>query len=1138
MMRVRAAAALVCVVAAIVVASIASPGALAASAAPGWLVSSVAEPSNFSSAENAKCSAEEGPAFCDRYLVTVTNVGGAPSDEAIPIRIVDTLPAGLKPVAMRGQNFENEASVGCNVTETTCEYAGSVAPGGTIGIIVEVEVLSAAGTVTNAVKVEGGGAPAVTTSAPLTLPNTVEMTPPGYGIAGFAMQVSDLEGAIDGQAADHPNDVTTMINLNTFAETRAEGRTLPENVQQPRDIVVTLPLGFIGDPLATPKCTAVQLIGNGGEETKCPPASRIGTTLLFGEGRVSGSVMPSAAGISDVYNMVPEQGYPALLGFKVRGRGVSLYASLVHTAAGYAVRVVAPGLPRTIGFEGFGLTLFGDPNVANGEPADPQAFFANPADCSSGPLTARLETDSWAAPGQWQSAQSTVYPHVGGCSLLQFAPTVEVRPEVSESESPSGLDVRIKAPQNPNNFPVLATPDLKAVTMTLPEGMTVSPGAADGLTGCEATGPNGIDMPGAPLHPDEAGEGEEIGADGMSHLSAGHCPLSSQIGTVQITTPLLADPLEGHVYLAAPQCGGGGQAACTSADATNGRLFGLYLEGEGSGVVIKLAGRVSVDPTTGRLTARFTDLPQQPVSEVSLHLMGGPRAPLANPRACGQAITSADITPWSAPVTPDALPSASFLVTWNGNLEGCPATLPFAPTLTAGSLSAAAGRFSPFTLTLQRADRSQDLSRLQVKMPAGLLGMLSSVPLCAEPQASQGTCPEASLIGSTSVTVGSGSHPFLVNGGRVYLTESYRGAPFGLSIVVPAVAGPFNLGNVIVRSAINVDQSTSAITITSDPLPQFLDGVPLRIQTLNVTVDRPGFTFNPTSCAPQQVAATVEATQGAVAHLSAPFAAEGCRNLPFKPSIKVSTQGNGTVGGGVNGKGASLDVKVTQLPGEAAIHKFDTQLPLALPARLTTLQQACTEKQFAANPASCPAGSNVGFATAITPVLNVPLTGPAYLVSHGGAAFPDLVIVLQGQGVRIDLVGNTDIKKGITFSRFDTVPDAPISSFELKLPEGRHSVLAAIKNLCAPSKTITVTKHLTRHVHGHTKHITTKVKQTVPEGLLMPTAITGQNGAVLKQNTKIAVTGCGKPTKAKRAKAKARARRTARAAEEGMGRNA
>jgi hypothetical protein len=1121
MMRVRAAAVPACLVAMFVAAGAAAPVALAASAGPGWLVSSVAEPSNFSSAENAKCPLGEGFHFCDRYLVTVTNVGGDTSNGAIPIRIVDTLPAGLKPVRMTGQNFENEGSVGCaSPPETTCEYVGSVKPGGTIGIKLEVEVLSAVGTVTNAVKVEGGGAPTVTTSAPLTLPNTVEESPPGYGIAAFGMQVSDLEGAIDGQAADHPNDVTTMINLNTAVETRAEGAILPQSVEHARDVVVTLPLGFIGDPLTTPKCTAVQLIGNGGEETKCPPASRIGTTLLFSEGNVTGSVAFSSAGISDVYNMVPEKGYPALLGFKVRGRGVSLYASLVHTTAGYAVRVVAPGLPKTIGFEGFGLTLFGDPNVANGEPADPQAFFTNPADCSSGPLTARIETDSWTEPGNWLSGESTVYPHVGGCSLLQFAPTVEVHPEVSEAESPTGLDVRIKAPQNPNNFPVLATPDLKSVTMTLPQGMTVAPGAADGLTGCESSGPNGIDMPGVAGAPNVAGEGEEIGADGMSHLAAGHCPLSSQLGTVQIRTPLLADPLEGHVYLAAPQCGGSGQAPCTSADATNGRLFGLYLEGEGSGVVIKLAGRVSVDPTTGRLTARFTDLPQQPVSEVSLHLMGGPRAPLANPRACGQAVAGADITPWSAPVTPDALPSASFPVDWDGSGGLCPAALPFAPTLTAGSLSSAAGRFSPFTLTLQRADRSQDLARLQVKMPAGLLGMLSSVPLCTEPQASQGACPQASLIGSTSVTVGSGSHPFLVNGGRLYLTESYRGAPFGLSIVVPAAAGPFNLGNVIVRSAINVDQSTSAITITSDPFPQFLDGVPLRIQTLNVTVDRPGFTFNPTSCSAQQIETTVEATQGAVAHPTSPFAAEGCRSLVFKPSVKVSTRGSGSFGGGVNGKGASLDVKVSQLPGEAAIRKFDTQLPFALPARLTTLQQACTAAQFAANPAGCPAGSSVGAATAITPVLNVPLTGPAYLVSHGGAAFPDLVIVLQGQGIRIDLVGNTDIKKGLTYSRFDTVPDAPISSFELKLPEGHHSVLAAIKNLCAPSKTVTVTRHLTRRTHGHIKHITTRVKKTVPEALLMPTTITGQNGATLQQTTKIAVTGCAKAKKPKAKKAR------------------
>jgi hypothetical protein len=1086
--------------------AVAAAPAHAASAGPGWMVSSVAEPTNFSKADNALCHTSIG--VCDTYFITVTNVGGAAATgtgASGPIRIVDTLPPGLKPAGggIHATNLGNLEALNCNEAASTCEYPGTVAPGGVIAMLVEVEVVSGVGPITNSVHVEGGAAAPAATGPPSTMPNTVGGAPALYGIAGWGFQVSDAAGASDGQAGDHPTSLTTIFNLNTVVETRNDGRTLAESPQNPRYAVVSLPLGLVGDATAAAKCTAVQLQAEGGDSTICPPASRIGNIVRFSENNVTSSVEPRAGASADsaIYNIVPESGYPAEFGFKVFGKTIFLYPSVVHTASGYVLRVNGPGIPRTIGFEGLELSFFGDPNVENGEPNNPHAFLTNPSDCGAGPLTAKLQTDSWAEPGVWHSAEAVAYPQIIGCNLLQFEPQIEMRPEVTEAESPTGFEVKIKAPQSPNQFPVLATTDLRNVTMTLPEGMTVSPGAADGLVACAATGSSGIDMPSGEHVPDVAGEGEAIGADGLSHLSPGHCPPASQIGTVDVKTPVLKDPLEGQVYLAEPECGGAGQHECTSADARSGRLFGLYLEVAGSGIVVKLGGRVSADPTTGRLTARFTELPQFPLSEVTLKLKGGSRAPLANPRQCGAATTNSDITPWGAPVTPDALPISSYEVGWEGG-GTCPASLPFAPTLVAGSASVAAGRFAPFTLTVNRSDRNKDLSKLQVKLPPGLLGEIASVPLCQEPQAARGDCPEASLVGHVSAAVGSGPHPFVVTSGRAYLTSGYRGAPFGLTVVVPAVAGPFNLGNVVVRSAISVDPHTSAITITSDPLPQILDGVPLRIQTLNVSVDRPGFMFNPTSCAKKQITARIEAAQGGFADVSSPFAVEGCNTMPFNPTFKVSTQGNGTFGGGAKGKGASLDVKITQAPGEPAIGKVDVQLPLSLPSRLTTLQQACTEAQFAANPAGCPAGSQVGFAKATTPVLKVPLTGPAYLVSHGGAAFPDLVVVLQGNErgghIRIDLVGHTDIKKGITYSNFDTVPDAPISSFELTLPEGPHSVLAAIKNLCALTKTITVKSHGKR------------VKRTVPDPLLMPTTITGQNGAVIKQSTKIAVTGCVK----------------------------
>jgi hypothetical protein len=335
-----------------------------------------------------------------------------------------------------------------------------------------------------------------------------------------------------------------------------------------------------------------------------------------------------------------------------------------------------------------------------------------------------------------------------------------------------------------------------------------------------------------------------------------------------------------------------------------------------------------------------------------------------------------------------------------------------------------------------------------------------------------------------------------VQGGQVFLTGPYKGAPFGLSIVVPAVAGPFNLGNVVVRAAVSIDPHTAQITVASDALPTILQGIPLQVRTVNVSIDRPGFMFNPTDCEPLTVSGSLTSTVGATVGVSSPFEAANCANLPFHPVFTVSSQAK------TNKKdGASLTVKTIYPAGtQANIRSVAVVLPKQLPARLTTIQQACPEATFDANPAGCPAGSDIGTGTASTPILANPVSGPAYLVSHGGAAFPDVVVILQGEGVTVDLVGSIDIKHGVTSSTFASVPDAPISSFQLTLPEGPHSGLAAV--------------------------VPAKAKGSLcGQTLSMPITITAQNGAVLKETPKIAVTGCPKvKAKAKRKHGKAKGR--------------
>jgi hypothetical protein len=503
--------------------------------------------------------------------------------------------------------------------------------------------------------------------------------------------------------------------------------------------------------------------------------------------------------------------------------------------------------------------------------------------------------------------------------------------------------------------------------------------------------------------------------------------------------------------------------------------------------LVKVPGRIDPDPTTGQLTVTVDDIPQFSFGDLKLHTFGGPRASLMTPAGCGTYTSSGQLTPWSAP---DSGPPTETLDSFQVN-TGCVSA--FSPSFTGGTVNNQAGAFSPFTSTFSRTDEDQNLQGVTVTTPPGLLGILRGVERCPEPQAGQGACGPGSLIGHTTVAAGAGPNPYWVQGGEVFLTGPYKGAPFGLAVVVPAVAGPFNLGNVVVRAAIHVDPHTAQITVVSDPLPTILQGIPLDVRTVNVTIDRQGFMFNPTSCEPLTVGGSLTSTQGATANVSSRFQAANCQSLPFHPVFTVSTQAKTS-----KHNGASLTVKTTYPAGaQANIRSVGVTLPKQLPSRLTTIQQACTETAFAVNPASCPAGSNIGIATATTPILTAPATGPVYLVSHGGAAFPDVVIVFQDEGVTLDLLGSVNIKHGITSSTFASVPDAPITSFQLSLPEGSHSALATVLpakargSLCGTS-------------------------------LSMPFTITGQNGAVLKQNVKIAVTGCPKPKKAHKVKAKKR----------------
>jgi hypothetical protein len=629
-----------------------------------------------------------------------------------------------------------------------------------------------------------------------------------------------------------------------------------------------------------------------------------------------------------------------------------------------------------------------------------------------------------------------------GCNLLKFEPGVALKPGSSLSDQPDELTAEATEPHDPTT---LEQSQVKSASFTLPEGMTLNPSAAHGLEACKPS----------QAHQEGTVFGPQFGVE---------CPAGSKIGTVTLNVPTLPNgSLEGSVYLAGPQSG-----------PITGEPYDIYVvaNSERFGVSVRLLGETFPDEVTGRVTTIFRNPPEQPFSNLSIHFERGVLSPIANPLVCGTPTGSSSFEPTSAPRTAK---TAAFGV----SVTGCASPLPLALGQSTADQTANAGANTSFTFNLARNDGNQYLGEVKTVLAPGLVGKIPSVTPCEEAPANAGTCAATSQIGTATVLAGSGSTPFAFSG-PVYLTNSYHGAPYGLSIAVPAVAGPFNLGTVVTRATINVNPTTAQVEVDS-VLPRVFKGIPLRLRNISVAVNKQNFMINPTNCSALTTASTLrgftlnggplEGTQ----LLSTPFQVGNCSALKFKPVFKASTSSKTS-----RANGASLTTTITQPSGQSNIRAVKVQLPRQLPSRLTTLQKACTEAVFAANPKSCPSGSFVGGATVLTPTLPGKLTGPAILVSHAGASFPDLDLVLESPShVRVILTGNTDIKKGITTTTFASTPDVPVSSVSVNLPIGSHSALGSFGSLCT-------------------------------QPLVMPTTITPQNGgAVIKQNTIISVSGCG-----------------------------
>jgi hypothetical protein len=798
------------------------------------------------------------------------------------------------------------------------------------------------------------------------------------------------------------------------------GIKLTRNGNQPyalaRDVEVHLPPGLIGNPQAIPRCSVEQL-GDNSVDSACPFSSQVGTSLVRVISPVPGFFT------EPIYNMAPPKGTDIVARFGLIAVGWPAFINVRIDPTDYSVVATAEGVPSAAGLMEATTTIWGVPaspvhdkeritpleaqtgeSPPEGRPANtPEVpFLSNPTDCSlqrQVTVTAR----SYQLPDQ-PSTMSAEFPQIFGCGALSFSPSFTAALTNPEAAAPSGIDTETTVAQNESPGG-LATSAIKSARVTLPKGFAINPAAGDGLVGCSA---------------DQVGFGRNV---------ASNCPAASKIGSIEAEIPALEETLHGSVYQRTPE---------------PGRLFGFWVVADDQGVHLKLPARIEPDRQTGQITAVFDGidtlggLPQVPVAGLKLNVFGGPRAPLATPAGCGSYQLDYAFEPWSGgPTVRGGMPLQVSAGCGKGG---------FAPRIEAGSLAPFGGKFSPFSFTLFRQDGESNPETLAVHLPKGLLAKVKGVPLCPEAAAATGACPAASRLGSLTASSGVGGAPlWLPQPGKAptaaYLAGPYRGGPYSIVSVVPAQAGPFDLGLVVSRAAIYVDPNTALASVVTDPLPQILEGVPVSYRAVNVLVDRPEFTLNPTGCKPKQVTATITATDGRVAQAADGYQVTNCADLPYSPKLKLSFKGQMKRSGN-----PAVRATLNQKPGQANTAGATVILPASQFIDNSPINNPCTRVQFAAE--ACPPKSILGKVVAHTPLLDEPLRGNVYFRSNGGEReLPDLVADLRGQ-FRIVLVGFIDSVKGRVRTRFLGLPDAPVTSFSLKLFGGGRGLIENSKNLC------------------------------------------------------------------------------------------
>ena len=1044
---------------ALALALFAVPSAVAAPPAPttAWSVQALAAPTNFTPGDSSGLAT---------YEAFITNSGAKVTDHSQMITITDTLPEGLAvksvdlqaPRGARGGTISiapgacetkvagAQSTVICKVTDALDpeKEPAKLFPDDELRLAVHVIVPpTAAGTLSNLVEVKGGGAPR---EAFAESQNLASSDPVEAGFQGFDSELTLPNGEAATDAASHPYEFTSTFAINTEPAPPGSGFPLQPARGNLKEIEVPLPPGLLANPTAIDRCSAqaFNAIHSDFAENSniypnaCPPASVVGVfSIRQFEGAGGFQKIP-------IYNLEPPRGMPAQLGFELVGLPIYIDAK-VRSDGDYGVTGLVHNIPEAKRVTAARATFWGVPAdsshdqlrgaCAEGlsgpclaeETAKP--FLRLPSSCGQA-MPFSMSFLTWAQPptGAGTGAQ---LPAPLDCAAPDFSPTIAALPTTNVADSPSGLDFDLHLPQRANEVDVngRAEADLKDASVTLPKGLLVNPAAASGLVACSSQQIGLLTALGQlPPHFSEA---------------PASCPDAAKVGSVEVDTPLLDHALKGSVYLA------------KQGDNPFKSLLAIYidLEDPQSGILAKLAGEVTPDPHTGQLTTTVTANPQVPFEDFRFKFFEGARASLRTPASCGTHTTTTALVPWSSPERASAAPSSSFPIS-AGPAGPCPSGA-LAAKLSAGLANPTAATYSPFSLRLTRPDASAEFAGLSASTPQGLSAKLAGVPYCPQSAIDQATsrsapgqgaqelaspsCPAASKVGTATAGAGAGPTPFFTSG-NLYLAGPYKGAPFSLVAVIPAVAGPFDLGVVVNRIAAYVDPETAQAKTVADPLPTILAGIPLDVRDLRANLDRPGFALAPTSCEPKSVSATVLGLTGQSATLSDRFQVGGCDALRFKPGLSLKLNG-----GTRRGSHPAFKAIVTYPKGAYAnVARASVALPHSEFLDQAHIRTICTRVQFAAS--ACPKAAIYGKARATTPLLDQPLEGPVYLRSSSNP-LPDVVVALHGQ-IEAVVVGRVDSKHGGIRTTFESVPDAPISKFVLQMQGGKKGLLVNSRNIC------------------------------------------------------------------------------------------